>query len=252
MEAHHGPRSTRAVALCALTCFAAAPRKQAEAARYGGVGRDGTVREIVGGKEASRSSVDASTCGLVCGEARAPAHGAAPAAGGHHLHLHRHGGGVPLSLRPQAVQHVLDALVVHAAGWRRAIQDARQRSLGGKSTAEGEKEGAGASPSQLRDRVAASASCSDHEQRAQAEELRPLDALRRLVPASATGEVVQGRGPAHVLEQIEGVVGLHQIGSGQTRAEEQPVVQGDHACAGVRQQQPDVVDALVSLGQFIL
>jgi 2-polyprenyl-6-methoxyphenol hydroxylase-like FAD-dependent oxidoreductase len=27
------------------------------------------------------------------------------AAGGHHLHLHRHGGGVPLSLRPQAVQH---------------------------------------------------------------------------------------------------------------------------------------------------
>ena len=30
------------------------------------------------------------------------------------------------------------------------------------------------------------------------------------------------------------------------------VVQGGHACAGVRQQQPDVVDALVSLGQFIL
>ena len=52
--------------------------------------------------------------------------------------------------------------------------------------------------------------------------------------------------------EAEGVVGLHQIGSGQTPAEEQPVVQGGHACAGVRPQQPDVVDALVSLGQFIL
>jgi hypothetical protein len=46
---------------------------------------------------------------------------------------------------------LFNTLVVHAAGWRRAIQDARQRSLGGKSTVEGEKEGAGASPSQLSD-----------------------------------------------------------------------------------------------------